>query len=70
MEICLHISNTPLFGNELELIKIKGLNHSTDTFRFDFLVFFFFLMFILKIRGHQLIFMAVRFETYQTGNGL
>jgi len=36
MEICLQISNTPLFGNELELIKIKGLNHSTDNFRFDF----------------------------------
>jgi len=39
MELCLQISNTPLFGNELELIKIKGLNHSTDTYRFDFKFF-------------------------------
>jgi len=39
MKICLQISNTPLFGNEIELIKIKDLNHSTDKFRCDFKFF-------------------------------
>lgn len=49
MEICLQISNTPLFGNELELIKIKRINHKMDKLRLDFNFFFKCLNYIFKI---------------------
>lgn len=36
VELCTQISNTPLFGNELELMLIKGLSHNKDKLRFAF----------------------------------
>jgi len=41
VELCTQISNTPLFGNELELVMIKGLSHNKDNLRFGFKFLFF-----------------------------
>jgi hypothetical protein len=59
--ICTQISNTPLFGNELELIKINGLNHKKKNVRFWFQIFIFLNTFYL-IHKLKTIFISIVIE--------